>query len=312
MSRFRKESAVPLSLKDVVTSLTDAGFHPIGYGEAFIAGVSSFARSRPNTVTFWKSDVSPTNAELEELSVGVLVLAKPLIAEGLAQEGFAAIGVTDPRTAFAFISAQLNPPSAATGIHSSVVVHSTAQIHATASIGIGSVIGPNCVIGAHCRLGSYCIIHPQVTIGSHVEIGDLTVVGAPGFGYVSLPTGKSIRVPHSGSVRIETAAHIGSHVAIDRGTIDDTVIGAGARIDNLVHIAHNVHIGAGALVIAGAEISGGVVVGEGAWIAPQVAIREQLVIGAGAVVGIGSVVLRDVLPGEVVAGVPARELPPRP
>ena len=115
--------------------------------------------------------------------------------------------------------------------------------------------------------------------------------------------------PHLGRVVLEDGVTVGANTCIDRGALGETRVGARTRVDNLVHIAHNVRIGADCAVIAHAMIAGGVVVGDGAWIAPAAAVRNQRSVGAGALVGMGAVVVRDVAPGATVAGNPARERP---
>jgi UDP-3-O-[3-hydroxymyristoyl] glucosamine N-acyltransferase len=121
-------------------------------------------------------------------------------------------------------------------------------------------------------------------------------------------SGRYQRFPHVGGVRIGADVEIGSNVCIDRGSIGDTVICDGARIDNLVHVAHNVVIGENAVVIANAMLGGSARVERDSWIAPSASIMNQASVGAGAVVGLGAVVLRDVAANTVVAGNPAREL----
>jgi UDP-3-O-[3-hydroxymyristoyl] glucosamine N-acyltransferase len=159
----------------------------------------------------------------------------------------------------------------------------------------GSVIGPNTVI-AHAR------------IGQRVVIGANCTIGLPGFGYERDASGTLIRFPHTGRVLIGDDVEIGSNTCIDRGALGDTVIEDGAKMDNLVHVAHNVRIGKGALVIAHAMLGGSVRVGERAWIAPAAAILNQRVVHDDATVGMGAVVLHDVAPHTVVVGNPAHVL----
>lgn len=159
-----------------------------------------------------------------------------------------------------------------------------------------SYISPSAFIGAGVRIGAGC------------RIGPGAVIGWEGFGYSPDPDGGWKRKPETHSVVIGDNVDIGANTCIDRGSYRDTVIGAGTKVDNLVHIAHNVHVGQDCLIIAGAEVSGSVVIGAGTWVGPNACIKEHLNIGARAMVGIGSVVIRDVPADTTVAGNPARVL----
>ena len=145
-------------------------------------------------------------------------------------------------------------------------------------------------------------------IGSNCFIGASSSIGTEGFGYERDEQGVPIKFVHLGGVSIGDNVEIGSQTSIVRGTLSDTIIESNVKIDNLVHIAHNVHIKDGALVVACSEVSGSVVIGKNAWIAPNACIMEKVVIGDNAVVGLGAVVIRDVPDRTTVAGNPAKPL----
>ncbi|HET9865725.1 MAG TPA: UDP-3-O-(3-hydroxymyristoyl)glucosamine N-acyltransferase, partial [Nitrospira sp.] len=190
-------------------------------------------------------------------------------------------------------------------------IHPTAVIDPEARIADDVYIGPYAVVG-RCDVGTGSVIHAHVTlydgvrIGRNVTIHAGTAVGTDGFGYSRAPDGSLEHFPHVGGVVIEDEVEIGSNTCIDRGTLGDTTIREGTKVDNLVHIAHNVTVGRHALVIAHAMIGGSTVIGDGAWVAPSSAIRDGVRIGDGATIGIAAVVVKNVDPGETVMGVPAR------
>jgi UDP-3-O-[3-hydroxymyristoyl] glucosamine N-acyltransferase len=194
-------------------------------------------------------------------------------------------------------------------------VHATAVIASSAQIGEAVTIGPLCTVADDVVIGSGSVLHagvhlyPGVRIGARVTIHSGTVIGPDGYGYERNAAGELERFPHLGGVVIEDDVEIGPNVAIARGTLGNTRIGARARIDNLVHISHNVCIEADAAIVAHAMLCGSSSVGEGAWIGPCATLREGISVGAGAVVGTAAVVTRPVGDGVTVVGNPARKMP---
>ena len=193
-------------------------------------------------------------------------------------------------------------------------------IHPSANIEEGAVIGENVSIGANCHIGSKvtigdntiilpnCSIIGKVSIGHDCYIKPGVVIGGPGFGFEFDESGAPIHFPHTGGISIGNYVMIGSNSTIDRATIDITIIEDNVKIDNLVQIAHNCHIGKNSLIIGGAMIGGGVTIGESSWISPNVTILQQVKIGSHCKVGIGSVVLRNIKDGMTVFGNPAKRL----
>lgn len=188
-------------------------------------------------------------------------------------------------------------------------IHPDAKIAEGVRIGPFTVIGPGVTIGSGTRIGSNCHIE-RADIGRDCIIANSTTIGRYGFGYEDDPdSGGTLQFPHIGGIVIGDRVEIGSSTCVDRGSIGDTVIGDDCKIDNLIHIAHNVSMGKRCKVIALAIVGGSVVLGDDAWIAPAAAIRDWLKVGKGAVVGIGAVVTKDVPDGETVVGNPARPIP---
>jgi UDP-3-O-[3-hydroxymyristoyl] glucosamine N-acyltransferase len=179
------------------------------------------------------------------------------------------------------------------------------------AIGDGVVIGANSVIGERAFVGASSRLHPAVTVYAGSRIGERVilhsgaVIGSDGFGYVYREN-QHQRIPHIGGCIIESDVEIGANTTIDRGSVSDTVIGAGTKIDNLVHIAHNVRIGRLCLIMAQAGIAGSSTVEDGAIIAGQVGVGGHTTIGRGARVGGQAGVFGDIPPGETWSGYPAR------
>tara|TARA_R110000787_G_scaffold71764_2_gene159742 strand:- start:3433 stop:4173 length:741 start_codon:yes stop_codon:yes gene_type:complete len=143
--------------------------------------------------------------------------------------------------------------------------------------------------------------------GENVTVGKNCTIGGDGYQYLD-DNGKLLKFPHFGGVVIEDDVDIANNVCIDRGALSDTIIKKGVKIDNLVHIAHNVIIGENSCVVAGAIICGSVVIGRGCWIAPGSCIKDQINIGDNVVIGLGCVVLKDVESNSVMVGNPAKLL----
>ncbi len=185
-----------------------------------------------------------------------------------------------------------------------------------ASVSPSAKIAPNVVIGAGCLVEDDVEIGPgtaiaHTTIRRGTRIGANCTIGLPGFGFDKSESGEWFRFPHIGTVEIGSDVEIGSNTCIDRGALGATRIGDGAKIDNLVHIAHNVVIGRNALVIANAMIGGSAHIGEGTWVAPSASVMNQVTVGKDVTVGMGAVVTKSVRDGVTVAGVPAKELQPK-
>ena len=188
----------------------------------------------------------------------------------------------------------------------------SASVHPTARLGARIFVGPGCIVGAGVEAGDDCILHgrvvlyPGTRLGNGVILHAGSVLGADGFGYERRPDGSLEKFPQSGGVMVEDDVEIGANCTIDRGTIGDTHIKKGAKIDNLVQIAHNAVIGEHTLIIAGAVICGGAEIGARCWVAPNAVVRQKLVIGDGATLGMGAVINTPVGSGETMVGYQAR------
>ncbi|MBN8553370.1 MAG: UDP-3-O-(3-hydroxymyristoyl)glucosamine N-acyltransferase [Caulobacterales bacterium] len=180
------------------------------------------------------------------------------------------------------------------------------------SIGAGTRIGANTVIGPGVQIGRNCDIGPNVSlgcclIGDRVRIGASTVIGEAGFG-VAGGTAGLVDVPQLGRVILQDDVSVGANSCIDRGAWDDTVIGEGSKIDNLVQVGHNCRLGRHVILAGHTGLSGSVVIGDGAQLGGRAGVTDHVNIGKGARIGAASMVINDVPDGETWGGQPARPM----
>jgi UDP-3-O-[3-hydroxymyristoyl] glucosamine N-acyltransferase len=292
----------------------------VGDATATVRAIAPLDRAGPEDLSFLASErYVPL---LAASRAGVVLVAPGLSAlEGPAR---AHVVVARPHEALLTLIPRLYRIAApVAGIHPGAVVGRGARL------GAGVAIGPFAVIGEGARIGDRASVDAHVSIGAGVEIGDDSRIfagatlypgtrigrrvivhagvrlGSDGFGYV-FRDGQHAKIPHVGRCLVEDDVEIGANTAIDRGSIDDTVIGAGTKIDNLVHIAHNVRIGRHCLVMAQVGIAGSARIGDGCVVAGQAGIAGHVTIGDGARVAGQAGVIGDMPAGETWSGYPAR------
>lgn len=233
--------------------------------------------------------------------------------------GRIAIVCAQPQAAWARVATQLYRMRTHEGAQA---VHPSARLEAGVQLGVGVVIGQNVEIGAGTRVEAYAVIGPGCRIGRDGRIGAHATVfcallgdrvhlasgariGEAGFG-VSGDARGLVDVPQLGRVILQDDVSIGAGTCVDRGAFDDTVIGEATKIDNMVQIAHNVHLGRHCIVAAHSGLSGSVHVGDGAMFGGRAGIIDHITIGPGAKVAAGASVFKDVPAGVTVSGFPAR------
>ncbi len=281
-------------------------------------GVAPLQSAGPAEVSFLDNKLYAP--QLEATQAGA-VIVHPSMASRV-PPGSVAIVTPEPYLAWARVAALFHPPlPAAPGVHPSAVVDASARIDPSAEIGPLAYVGAHAEIGPFCRIGPGAVIGDAVQLGPHCRVGAQATlthavlgarvyvypgarIGQEGFGFAVGPAG-FVSVPQLGRVLLEDDVEVGANSCIDRGSTQDTVIGAGSRLDNLVQIGHNVRLGRCCIVVSQAGISGSTVLEDFVVVAAQAGLIGHIRIGAKARIGAQAGVMRDVVAGADVLGAPA-------
>jgi len=261
--------------------------------------------------------------QLPETEARALLVSEALAVE--AEDCPTRIVVKDPHAVLPKLLAYFYPtPLPEPGIHATAVLGKGVEIGEGVTIGPyvvvedGTVLGNGVRIGAHSALGAGCVvgdesvIHPHVVLYSGTRLGARVILhagvclGVDGFGYVPVE-GEIRKVPQVGVCVVEDDVEVGANSCIDRGSIGRTIIGKSTKLDNLVHLAHNVQLGKGVLMAAQVGVAGSSIIRDGAMFGGQAGIGGHLEVGEGARVGGQGGVIGDIPPGKAVLGFPARD-----
>ncbi len=295
--------------------------------KVLISHVSSIQSARTGSLVF-ATDAASAATALESAATAIILPGdiydkksanKPVLLSA------------NPRLDFARAAHLLRRAARPAGIHPTAVIDPSADVPATASIaacavlgananlgegtviGEGAVVGEGVTIGADCHLYPRVVVYPGTIIGNRVVVHAGAVLGSDGYGYVRDPaTGEYIQFPQQGPLIIEsTTVEIGANTTIDRGALDATVIGRGAKLDNLIHLGHNVVVGENVLIAAQTGVSGSTTIGKNAIIGGQVGVGDHAHIGEDVIIGSQA----GVLPGKklratggILWGTPAQPL----
>lgn len=261
--------------------------------------------NKSNNVIMWVSDKNINQAE--KLNFGTLVCS-PLIKQYSFSENVNIIIVENPRLIFAEILKLLYPQFIEFKISQTAVISKSAIIGENVFIGENVVVEDDCFIGNNCVINHNTVILKGTIIKDNAKIGCNCTIGGVGFGYERDINGNLNLIQHIGNVIINEYSEIGNNTCIDKAVLGSTIIGRNTKIDNLVHIAHGVIIGENSLIIANAMIAGSTIIGNNVWIAPSASILNKIKISDNSFVGMSSLVLKDVIEGDIVAGVPAKSI----
>ena len=292
-----------------------------------LGGAESIERARAGQLSFLEAGSSLV-ADLASSGASALLL--PAQGEGAeelqrqaSERGIAWVALADPRLGFAEALEQLYPrPRPQPGIHPTAVIDPGADVAACAHVGAhavvaaGSRIAPGCVLhpgvvlyddvtlDADCEIHAGAVLHPGSRLGRGCVVHSGAVIGSEGFGFVPTASGWR-KMPQTGRVVLEDGVEVGCGSTIDRPSVGETRIGAGTKIDNLVHIGHGVVTGRGCALAAQVGIAGGARLGHGVILAGQVGLANKAVMGDRSIASSKSGIHGEVAAGEVVSGYPA-------
>jgi UDP-3-O-[3-hydroxymyristoyl] glucosamine N-acyltransferase len=297
----------------------------VGDPKVSVMRLSSIASADPTSLVFADSAAS---LERALSSNAAAVIAGDFAGSNITKKPL--VVCKQPKLAFSQAAVIFNRENGARGVDASANVHSSAKLGKDVDVGAYSVIaeavtiGDNCHIGANCVIeagvviGQACNIGHNVTIHSGCTLGDRVVVqsgavlGSAGFGYVrDESTGRYYQFPQIGTLLIEDDVDIGANCTIDRGALDATVIRQGTKLDNLVHVGHNVEVGKNVVIAAQTGVSGSSKIGSGAIVGGQVGIADHVTIEEGVILGAQSgIPTKKVIRGRGVVfwGTPARPI----
>lgn len=293
-----------------------------GSGEVEIEGVRTLERAGERDLAFLTQTAYLAAARDSRAAA---LLAAPEVAEALGA-GRPLLVAAEPQLALARLIEIFHPAERpAPGVHETAIVGEGCEIDPTAHVGPYAVVGEgtrveagaelhaHVVVGRRCRIGASARLHPHAVLYDRTELGARTIVhagsvlGADGFGYAT-SGGVHYKVPQVGRTVIEDDVEIGALSAIDRAVLEETRIGAGTKIDNLVQVGHNVEIGRGSVLCGQVGIAGSARLGEYVVMGGQSGAAGHLEIGNGAQVAGKSAVFQTVEPGKKVGGIPAIDL----
>jgi len=284
-----------------------------------LTGVAPLQTAGANEVSFL--DNRKYVAALSETRAGAVIVHADIA--GRVPSSAVPLVVAEPYVAWARVAALFHPlPPVQAGVHATAVVAPAARIDPSSEIGALAVIGAGAEIGPRCRIGAAAIIGEGVVLGadcrigahvslSHALLGERVTVfpgariGQDGFGF-AMTADAFLSVPQLGRVVLEDDVEVGANTTIDRGSLHDTRIGAGSRLDNLVQIGHNVRLGRGCVIVSQAGISGSTILEDHVMVAGQAGLTGHLRIGRRARIGAQAGIMSDVPAGADVVGSPAQ------
>lgn len=300
-----RESLTGLSVEALLQAV-DGPFEVKGAVDVQVAGFSSFREATVGSVC-WLRESGESAFELLRGSRASVVICAEGTWTGPDPSDKLLIQVQHPQQVYSRILRALVDQANIAGIHPTAIVSEEARI------GPGVMIGPyavieECSIGSGSIIGAHAIVGRRVQLGANVRIGHHCVIGSEGFGYFRNSAGDLENMPHIGGTIIESNVDIFPFTNVDRGTLGDTFIGTGTKIDHYCHIGHNSMIGSNVVITANVTVMGSATVGDDCQLGCGTLVRDGVSLAPGTQTGMGAVVTRSLQGFEPWVGNPARPL----
>lgn len=300
-----KNNSKGLDVESIISDI-EKDYKIEGSLEMKITDVASLGGSTCSHLSFCSSEGNDAIKLISQSNAGIILCKRNL--EGLVhpRHGTQLIFLDNPRLAFVHIFKKIHNERKV-GISSRSVISKNAEICDDCYIGDYVVIGDNCKVGKNTVIQDRVSLVQNCIIGDNCIIQSGVTLGDDGFSFERYPT-KLERFPHIGSLIIGNNVEICANSHIARGSLSDTIIGNGTKIDALVHVAHNVVMGENCEIAGGAVFGGSITVGNSTWIGLNATLKNKIKIGNNVLVASGASVINDVLDGDIVAGVPAKSI----
>ncbi len=295
-----------ISVQELIESISGQ-YRVLGKLDRYVSKPSPIDHAEEESLSFYDRGIEQTAQVITKSHAGIIVCSDKIEFSEQDYKYKTIIQVANPRLIYIRLLQRYFVSVVLSG------THPTAIINEEAKIGPDVYIGPYCYLGK-CEIGEGTVIYgnayiyPKTKIGKRVTIHAGTVIGVPGYSFVRNEKNELERFPQLGGVTIGDNVELGSNVSIECGALENTVIGKGTKIANMVLIGHNVKIGKHCQIIDQAFIAGSVSIGDYTWIGPHAVIRDWINVGRHVLVGMGSVVTKDIGDKIVVMGVPARKV----
>jgi UDP-3-O-[3-hydroxymyristoyl] glucosamine N-acyltransferase len=273
-----------------------------------VQGAASVTEATEKDITFCWYVGEKGISYISQSKAGVILCKSEMQGLVHPKDGQLLVFIDNPRIAFVRILKDMQGEKKLSGISTRAVISEKA------SIGSGCYIGDYAVIGDNCKIADGTVIYDRVSLVQNCQIGMNCIIqsgaslGSDGFAFERYETGKLEKFPHKGYVRIGDNVEIYTNCSVARGSLSDTVIGEGTKLDALVHIAHNVAVGKNCELTAGTIIGGSTTIGDTTWTGLNSTLKNSIRVGSNVIVASGASVIGDVPDGDIVAGVPAKSI----